>query len=307
MHPGRNDYLLLLMLGAVWGFSFLLIKLAVATIPPLTVAAGRICLGAALLLLVAIIRGAPLRQLRASWLPLLAMGGLGTVLPFFLISWGETRIDSGLAAILMSATPLYTIILAHFLVAGEPLTVGKVAGVALGFAGMVVLVGPSALSGLGGVLVAQLAVAVAPLCYAGNSIVARRLPPMPPELVGAGMLLAATIIGLPASLLIDRPWELAPSGLSLLAVIGLGVVCTAFGYLLLFRIIAGAGAGFSSFNNYLVPLFGLLWGALLLGERPEPRALIALLLIFAGIAAPRLWPGRLRRAATLGGSADYKR
>jgi drug/metabolite transporter (DMT)-like permease len=239
MHPGRNDYLLLILLGAVWGFSFLLIKLAVATIPPLTVAAGRICLGAALLLLVAIARDAPLRQLRASWLPLLAMGALGTVPPFFLIGWGETRIDSGLAAILMSATPLYTIILAHFLVAGEPLTVGKVAGVALGFAGMLVLVGPSALTGLGGVLVAQLAVAGAPLCYAGNSIVARRLPAMPAELVGAGMLLAAALIGLPASLIIDRPWQLAPSTLSLLAVVGLGVVCTAFGYLLLFRIIAG--------------------------------------------------------------------
>ncbi len=294
MRPNRDDYLLLLLLGAVWGASFLLIKLAVATIPPMTVAGGRIAIGAAVLVLVARWRGASLRRLRNSWRPLLAMGTIGTVLPFFLINWGETRIDSGLAAILMSAVPLSTIILAHLFVPDEPLTPGKIAAVALGIAGIAVLVGPSAPSGLGGTFLAQLAVAGATLCYAGSSIVARRLPPLPAELVGAGMLLMASLAGLPASLLIDRPWQLAPSATSLLAVAALGLFCTAGGYLLLFRIIARAGAGFSSFNNYLVPLFGVLWGALLLGERPEPRAFAALALIFAGLAAPRLWPGRQR-------------
>lgn len=289
MRPDRGDYALLAILGALWGSSFLLIKLAVATVPPLTVAAGRICVGAALLLAIVMLRRLPLRSLRAHLLPLVAMGALGSILPFFLISYGETRIDSGLAAILMALVPLSTIVLAHFFVADEPFTAGKGVGLALGIAGVLVLIGPGALLNLRGA-VGELAIAAATLCYAGNSIIARRLPPMKAELVGAGMLLAAAVCSIPASLIIDRPWRLTPSPSSLWAIVGLGAACTALGYLLLFRIIARAGAGFSSLNNYLVPLFGVLWGGLFLGEQPQPRALLALALIFAGIAAPRLWP-----------------
>jgi len=294
MRPSLGDYILLAVLGALWGASFLLIKVAVATIPPLTVAAGRIGLGAVLLLLVSIVRGAPLRQIRVFWGSFVAMGMLGTVLPFFLIGWGERRIDSGLAAIMMPVVPLATIVLAHVFVPDEPLTRGKIAGVVLGAAGILVLVGPSALGSREPLLLPELAIALATLCYAGNSIVARLLPPIPAELVGAGMLLAATFSSVPACLLMDRPWQLTPSIASVVAVLGLGAVCTAFGYLLLFRIIARAGAGFSSLNNFLVPIFGVLWGALFLGERPAPRALIALVVILAGVAAPRLWPGKTR-------------
>lgn len=108
------------------------------------------------------------------------------------------------------------------------------------------------------------------------------------------MLLTATLVSLPASLAVDQPWRLEPSALSLLAVVALGLIPTAGGYLLLFHIIARAGAGFSSFNNYLIPLFGVLWGALFLGEEVELRALGALGLVFLGLAAPRLLP-RFRR------------
>lgn len=289
MRPDRGDYALLGLLGALWGSSFLLIKLAVATVPPLTVAAGRICVGAALLLAIVALRRQSLRPLLAHWLSLVAMGALGSILPFFLISYGETRIDSGLAAILMALVPLSTIVLAHFFVPQEPFTAGKGVGLVLGIAGVLVLIGPGAVLNLRGA-VAELAIAAATLCYAGNAIIARRLPPMKAELVGTGMLLAAAVCGIPACLIIDRPWRLAPSAGSLWAIVCLGAACTALGYLLLFRIIARAGAGFSSLNNYLVPLFGVLWGGLFLGEQPERRALLALALIFAGIAAPRIWP-----------------
>lgn len=300
--PGGVDYLLLAMLGATWGASFFMIKVAVETIPPLTVAAGRILVGAVLLLLVVRLRGAAFPRGAAAWSKLLAMGALGTVLPFFLINWGETRIDSGLAAILISAVPPATIILAHVFQHDEPLSAGNLLCVLLGGTGIVVLIGPTALEDLGGRLPAQLAVVAAALCYAGNGILARRLTGLTSDMVAAGMLLTALPISLLASFAVDRPWQLAPAGPSLLAVLALGVISTAGGYLLLFRIIARAGAGFSSFNNYLVPLFGVLWGALLLGEEPHPRALVALAIVFLGLAAPRLLRslGRARAAQQAG-------
>jgi drug/metabolite transporter (DMT)-like permease len=286
--PSAIDYGLLLMLGATWGASFLMIKVAVATIPPLTVAVGRILVGAAALGAVVAARGARLPASPPVWRKLAIMGSLGTVLPFALISWGETRIDSGLAAILMSAVPVATMVLAHFLQPDEPITWGKVATLVCGAAGVVVLVGPEALAGARGPVMGQLAVLGATVCYAYSSILARRLAAYPPDVTATCVLAAAAVAGVPLSLAIDRPWQIAPSPLSLAAVIGLGLVSTAGGYLLLYRIIASAGVGFASINNYLVPLFGVFWGVTLLGERPNPRALVALLLVFAGIAAPRL-------------------
>jgi drug/metabolite transporter (DMT)-like permease len=292
MHPNRDDYLLLLVLGLVWGSSFLLIKLAVATIPPITVATTRIGIGALVLATIVATRRRAWPRGRRAWLLLLVMGVIGNIIPFSLISWGETRIDSGLTAILMSSVPLATIMLAPAFVHDEPVTPGKLLGVVLGMAGVAVLIGPGALMGAHGELLGEIAITGATLCYAVNGLVARRLPPMPAEAIGAGCLLCATLAGLPVSLAVDRPWLTTPSALSLAALLLLGVLNTGVGYLLMFRLIVRAGAGFSSLNNFLVPLFGVMWGALLLGERPSPRAFAGLLLIFGGLAAVRLWPAR---------------
>jgi drug/metabolite transporter (DMT)-like permease len=292
MHPTRDDYLLLLLLGAVWGSSFLLIKVAVATIPPITVATGRIGIGAIVLALMVAARGRAWPRDNHSWLLLLVMGTIGNAIPFSLINWGETHIDSGLTAILMSTVPLATIMLAPAFVRDEPVTPGKLLGVAFGMAGVAVLIGPGALMGAHGELLGEIAVTCAALCYAVNGLVARRLPPMPVEVISAGTLLSASLVGLPLSLAAERPWAAAPSVLSLGALALLGVLNTAGGYLLLFRLVVRAGAGFASLNNFLVPLFGVMWGALLLEERPSPRAVAGLALIFAGLAAVRLWPRR---------------
>jgi drug/metabolite transporter (DMT)-like permease len=299
MQPNRHDYALLVALGAVWGSSFLLIKLAVATIPPVTVASGRIAVGALVLAVIVAGRRQAWPKTARAWLLPAVMGLIGNVIPFSLINWGEVRIDSGLAAILMSTVPLATILLAPAFVRDEPITTGKLIGVGLGMAGVAVLIGPGALLGAQSELLGQIAVAAAALCYAVNGLVARQLPRMPVEVISAGTLLSATLAGLPLCLTIDRPWTIAPSALSLAALIGLGIVNTAGGYLLLFKLVVRAGAGFASLNNFLVPLFGVLWGMLLLAERPSPQALLGLLLIFAGLAAVRLWPGR--RAAAKGG------
>ena len=292
MHPTRDDYLLLLLLGAVWGSSFLLIKVAVATIPPITVATGRIGIGAIVLALMLVARGRAWPRDKRSWLLLLVMGTVGNAIPFSLINWGETHIDSGLTAILMSSVPLATIMLAPAFVRDEPLTPGKLVGAALGMGGVAVLIGPGVLMGAHGELLGEVAVTCAALCYAVNGLVARRLPPMPVEVISAGTLLCATLVALPLSLAAERPWHASPSALSLGALALLGVLNTAGGYLLLFKLVVRAGAGFASLNNFLVPLFGVMWGVLLLEERPSPRAFAGLVLILAGLAAVRLWPGR---------------
>jgi drug/metabolite transporter (DMT)-like permease len=300
MHPTRDDYLLLLAIGAIWGSSFLLIKVAVATIPPITVATGRIGIGAIVLALMVGARGRTWPRDKRSWLLLLVMGMIGNAIPFSLINWGETHIDSGLTAILMSTVPLATIMLAPAFVRDEPVTPGKLLGVAFGMAGVAVLIGPGVLMGAHGDLLGEIAITGAALCYAVNGLVARQLPQMPVEVISAGCLLSATLAVLPVSLFVDQPWQSAPSTLSLAALALLGVLNTAGGYLLLFRLVVRAGAGFASLNNFLVPLFGVMWGVMLLDERPSPRAFAGLVLIFAGLAAVRLWRGR--RVAAGGGT-----
>lgn len=148
------------------------------------------------------------------------------------------------------------------------------------------------MTGSYGEVLGQIAVAVAAVSYALNGLVARQLPQMPVAVMSAGALVCATMAALPLCLAIDRPWHLAPSVTSLAALVGLGVVNTAGGYLLLFRLTKRTGAGFASFNNFLVPLFGVFGGIVLLSERPSPAALLGLVLIFAGLAAVRMWPGR---------------
>jgi drug/metabolite transporter (DMT)-like permease len=292
---GPGDLALLALLAAIWGASFMFIKVAVETIPPLTIVAGRVALGAALLLAVARARGVRLPRDRATWARCAAIAAIGNVAPFALIAWGEARIDSALAAILMSTVPLATVLLAHLLTRDERLSLDKAAGVAVGLAGVAVLIGPGALSGLGDRLLGQLAVVLAACGYALAGIVARGLAGQSAAATGAAVLSVAASVAVPGSLLLDRPWTLQPSAQALGAVAVLGLLCTGAAYLILFRLVTRVGATFLSLNNYLVPLFGVLWGALLLGERLPPRALGALALILAGIAVTQVAARRLAR------------
>jgi drug/metabolite transporter (DMT)-like permease len=289
MQPTRQDYGLLLALGAVWGSSFLLIKLAVDTIPPITVATGRIGIGAIVLALIVVVRRRAWPRRRREWLLLFAMGVVGNAIPFSLINWGETHIDSGLTAILMSSVPLATIMLAPAFVRDEPVTPGKLVGVALGMAGVAVLIGPGALMGAHGELLGEIAITCAALCYAVNGLVARQLPPMPVEVISAGCLLSATLVCLPLSLAAERPWQAAPSSLSLGALVLLGVLNTAGGYLLLFRLVVRAGRR--------VRLAEQLPGATVRGDVGRHAAAGAA--VAARVRRPPADPGRARRRATV--------
>lgn len=281
---GLRAFALLALLSAIWGGSYMLIKLALGTVPPATIAAARIAIAVVVLAGAARIAGARLPRGVAGWAPYLALGLLSSALPFALIGWGERRIDSGLAAILTGVMPLATAALAHVFTDDDRLTAAKAAGLALGFAGLVVLVGGDALAGLGDQLAGQLAVIAAALCYAGNTVYARRLGPRPPVATAAATMIAALVLILPASLIIDRPWRLAPDATALWAIVALGVGATAGGMFLFYALVRSAGATTTALVNYLVPLTGLAWGAAVLGERPPLRALAALGLILAGVA-----------------------
>jgi drug/metabolite transporter (DMT)-like permease len=288
-----RDYALLLLLSAMWGGSFPLIKLAVSSLPPLWIASGRISLGALALLVVMRLRARRLPRGRAVWARLAFMGIVGNIAPFALIGWGEINVPSGIAAILMAMVPMMVVLIAHFRLPDEPLTFGKSIGVGLGIAGTLVLIGPSALSGLGSNLAGELAILLATVCYACSAVAARGLPPLGPDSASAAMLLVAAPVGLLLSAIVDPPWTLAPTAGSLMALALLGVLCTGFGFVLFFGILSRAGAGFASMNNFLVPPFSVIYGRIGLDERLPASAFAAMGLILAGLVAQRL---RLRRS-----------
>jgi len=279
----RADKILLFILSAIWGGSFLLIRIAVGSLPPLWVAAGRISLGSAALLAVLVLAGGRLPRGARVWARLAFMGVFGNLAPFALISWGEQDVASGIAAILMAMVPLMVVLVAHFRVPDEPLTGAKLLGVTLGIAGTLVLIGPSVFEGFGSHVAGELAIVAATVCYAAATVAAGGLPPLGSASVSAGILLVAAPLGIAVASIANSPHSLAPTIPALAAVAVLGLLCTGLGYLLFFRIISRAGAGFASMNNYLVPPFGVIYGWIGLGERLSALALIAMLLILAGV------------------------
>ncbi|MHA1108654.1 MAG: DMT family transporter, partial [Alphaproteobacteria bacterium] len=222
------------------------------------------------------------------WPKLVLVGLFGNTLPFTLIGWGEESIDSGLAAILMAVMPIATLLLAHFFAEDERMNPARITGVAFGFAGVLVLIGPDALGGLGGEAIRQTAVAGGATCYAIATVIARRLPKMPTSLSSAGALIGALVFALPMSLIFDSPWTLSPSADSLWSVIILGLFPTALAAILYFTLLRRTDANFIALNNYLIPCLGVMWGIIFLDELLHWRAVLALGIILTGVAFTRI-------------------
>ena len=291
--PGLMDYAMLVLLALIWGSSFTFIKMIVPFIPPLSMTAGRVLLAAAALAVVAKAAGQAWPRGRRVWLWIVLAGLTGNVLPFALISWGEARIDSGLAAIIISLMPLVTLVLAHYFTADEPLRWNKLAGVVCGLLGLAVLVGPSALAHVGDDIIRELAVALAAVLYAVNTIIVKHISGRPAIATAAAIMSASALLLIPVALYIDRPWALHIPGSALWLNVLLGIVHTALATLIMFAIVRRRGAGFFSQINFMIPLFGYFLGVLFLGEPVRIQALAALALILLGIAiATRMGPGR---------------
>jgi drug/metabolite transporter (DMT)-like permease len=296
-HPGLADYGLLFGLSLLWGSSFYAIKVAVEHgMPPLTLASIRVGIGALVLLTLARKLGQrpPAfhgQQGKRLWLRILILGVIGNSLPFFLIGWGEQTTTSQLAGILMATIPLLVVILAHFFVHDERLTVLRFAGVALGFLGMIVLVGVDALKGLGAQVMGQVLIICGCVSYSLYGVNAKRLPKLPPQMLIGVILACGFVAMLPFWLVVDRPWRLDWDWRAVLAVLWLGIASTGGGNLLYYVLMRRVAAGFGSLTIYLVPFMAPVLGYFVLGEQPHLNALVALVLILAGLALPRLKRG----------------
>ncbi|MGH6719042.1 MAG: DMT family transporter [Alphaproteobacteria bacterium] len=296
-----REWALLLALSVLWGGTFLFVGIAVAEVPPFTIVFVRVGLAALALGIVLRLGGGRLPSGRRVWVALAGMALINNVVPFSLLVWGQTQIASGLAAILNAATPIFTVFVAHALTADERLTPARLAGAAIGLAGVAVLVGPSAV-GLGEHALAELACLCAALSYAFAAVFGRRfrrlgIAPLP---TATGQAMVASLILLPFALVVDRPWTLAPPHMTTVAALAaLALLSTALAYVIYFRILATAGATNLMLVTLLVPPTALVLGVVVLGERPSPVAFAGLALISLGLAAidgrPVVWLRGLTR------------
>lgn len=281
------NWLGLIALVAMFGSAFLLTKIAVQDVPPIMVVAGRILIGAIVLLLISYAQGEQLRQLKPYWLLLLALALTGNCVPFFVITWGQQYVDSGLAGILMAMMPLTTVVLAHFFVQGERITRNKIIGFILGFIGVVILMQPelSLSSEFNWIqLIAMISILTGAISYAGNSVIAHSLPKLSLSLISAGVLLMASVVIVPVSLSAGFSWINEASSDALLSVVLLGIFPSGLATIIYFSVIRHAGPAFLSQINYLIPVWAVVLGVLLGGEQLTIHAVIALIVILAGIA-----------------------
>ncbi|HYB09664.1 MAG TPA: EamA family transporter [Alphaproteobacteria bacterium] len=282
---GGIEWALLISLSILWGGSFFFSKVAVAAIPPLTLVLGRTGMASAVLILVLYAFGQRLPSDWTAWRRNLIMGLLNNVVPFCLIVWGQTQIESGLAAILNATTPLFTVVLAHAFTRDERLAPVKLLGVLIGLSGAVVTIGPELLEGIGRHGLAELAVIGAAISYGFAGIFGRRFKGVNPMVTAAGQLTASTAMMLPIALISDKPWQLAMPGMTVWgAWIGLAILGTSLAYILYFRILATAGATNVLLVTFLIPVSAILLGAVFLGERLDRREFVGMALIFAGLA-----------------------
>ncbi|TWD55637.1 threonine/homoserine efflux transporter RhtA [Agrobacterium vitis] len=289
-----QEWAMLAVLSLLWGGSFLFIGILVKVWPPFTIVTARVGLAALALWIIVRASSVPIPKSPKVWLAFLGMGLLNNVIPFCLIVWGQTRIPGGLAAIFNATTPLFGVIIAHFLTNDEKLTVNRLIGVLVGFAGVVVMIGPAVFSGLGGDTLGELAVMLAAVSYAFAGIFGRRFKAMglPPLLPAAGQVTASTIVLLPVALLLDKPWTLPVPGLeTIAALLGLALLSTAVGYVLFFKILATAGATNLMLVTILIPPSAIVLSAIVLGDHVEPRHLAGMVLIGLGLMAidGRIW------------------
>ena len=287
----RRDSLVLVLLSAIWGASFLFIKLGVEEVEPFVVVFGRMMVGAAILLPL-LARQHGLGVLRGNLAPVAVLAVVNNVVPSWLLAFAETRIDSGLAGVLQAAAPIFTVVIAARVVPSQRVSGLRLAGLGLGFVGVALLVGIQQ----GGQLIGALAVIAAALCYAAAVLYAGvALRVLPPLQIAAGQLATAAVLSAPIGL-IQLPHS-APSWKAISAIVALGALGSGVAYLLYFRLIASAGASRAILVTYLVPAFALLYGAVFLDEPITAAAVAGLGLVLAGTAlATETWrPKRTAR------------
>ena len=274
---------MLILLSIFWGGSFFFTEIALRDFQPFTVVYLRVTLAALILIGVVYISGQRMPASLKTWGAFLIMGALNNAIPFSLIVWGQTRIDSGVASILNATTPIFTVVLAHVLTSDERLTLRKLFGVLIGFLGVYIMMKPELKDGFSWRGLGQVAVIGAAVSYGFAGIFGKRLKKTSPVVNSAGMLICSSLMMLPLALIIDSPWSLSPSLEAVAAVFGIALISTVLAYLLYFRILAAAGATNVLLVTFLIPISALLLGVGVLGEVIKALEYIGMACIFLGL------------------------
>lgn len=278
---------LVLLLSVVWSLSWPLIKYITAYVGPASIVVARMAIAGAALVVFLHLQGRRLPWPLAAWLPLVPIALFGNAIPYSLVAFGQLTVPSGLSAVLVGTMPVWTVLLTHFFSGagreGERLNGVKLLGAFSGLAGIVLLVGPTALDGMSAALIGELALLAAALCWAIGTIYTSFVKSVTPDQSATVTALLASLFMMPVAwtwelpLADDIPWQ------AVAALASLGLVATAFGTLLMFRIIAGFGPTIVSTVMYLNPALALCWGALFFGETLELRHFVAFAFILAAV------------------------
>ena len=305
-HNLRIELALLALLAMLWGSSYLLIKVALATIPPFTLMAIRVTLAAVFLILAVRLRDEHLPTDSRSWRDLFVQSLLNSSVAWLVLAWGAQYVPSGMAGVLNSTSPLFVFLLTAFsskTSSSNTNSLPKIAGVILGFIGVLLVVGVDSLRGLGQQALAQAAVLFGAFLYACAALNGKRLAHLSPLVTATGTMLWAAVTLVPLSLLLERPWTLTPSTTSLSAAATLAIMCTGIALIIYFRLMHSLGAMGVASQSYLRAGVSVLLGLIVLGEQLSATVLTGLIVTIAGVALIN-WPARKPRTSSSFGTTN---
>ncbi|MDA0229942.1 MAG: DMT family transporter [Proteobacteria bacterium] len=283
-----REWGMLIVLSMLWGGSFYFVGIAVIELPTFTIVFLRVGIAALGLHVIVRVMGERMPTGFGIWRAFFTMGFLNNIMPFSLIVWGQSHVASGLASILLATTPLFTVVVAHFMTSDERLSGGRLAGIAVGIVGIVILIGSDAGEGFEYSLLAHIALLGAALFYSFGGVYGRRFQRMhvTPIVTATGQITASSLMLLPVALVVDRPWVVdMPGGGTWLALAGLALLSTSLAYILYFRILATAGATNLMLVTFLIPVSAIILGAAFLAERLQVNHFIGMAIIGIGLGA----------------------
>jgi len=280
--PKIIDYVLLTFLALIWSSAFFNIKIATYSYGPITIALGRVLFGAIPVLLLCLYKKIKIEAFSKDWHWFAIIGFINLVAPFFLISYGVKSVQSNLAAILMSTTPLSSTILGHFFTKNEKFNFIKTFGILIGFSGIIYLFSDNLLINDNN-FISALTILLGSTCYVIGGVLTLKISKKKNENVTGSILIWAIIILIPLTAILEKPWILNPSIESTISLIYLGIVSTGIAWLLRFRILKKNGLIFQSQVSYLIPIFGMILGYVFLKEMITPKVIVSLLAVLVGL------------------------
>ena len=280
--PSFFDYLILTLLALIWASAFFNIKIATYSYGPLMIAFLRVFFGSIPVILLCYFKKIKIEAFTKDWYWFALIGLINLVLPFFLIAHGVKAVQSNLAAILMSTTPLSSTILGHFFTKNEKMNYLKTFGILIGFSGIIYLFSDNLLINQNN-FISALLILLGSTCYVIGGVLTLKISKKKNENVTASILIWAIIILIPITFIIEEPWKLNPTNESTLSLIYLGVVATGIAWLLRFRILKNNGLVFQSQVAYLIPIFGIILGYIFLNELITPKVIVSLFAVVLGI------------------------